>query len=213
MSGVKDEGGLTPKQAKFALAIADGMSQSDAYREAYDADGMAPETIHAHACRLAKRDKIAARVNALLEERIRLLETRGISDRKQVAELARKFAQDEARPDAIRLRALELWGRTCGAFVEVIEDRRERPTFAVANELERRLTLLLSASAPHVTVIDMQPERVNGADDGVEDAGSDPAGSGDDDEVLLLSGSGGLNAADSGENDDARPPADEQGTA
>jgi len=185
MSGVKDEDGLTPKQAKFAANLAEGMSQAEAYRNAYDAENMANETIHAHASRLAKRDKVAARVNALVEERMRLLETRGVSDRAKVVTLLRKFAEDEARPDHVRLRAVELWGKTCNAFVEVIEDRRERPAANVALELERRLGALLSASAARVNVIDMLPERVNGADDDDDSlplvAGSDPAGSGVDD--------------------------------
>jgi hypothetical protein len=202
MAGVRDQYGLTPKQRKFAENLADGMSQADAYRNAYDASDMQSDTIRSKASLMAQRDDVRTAVDTLVGERMRLLETRGVSDRKQVAELAKKFAQDEKRNDAIRLRALELWGRTCGAFVEVIEDRRERPTFAVANELERRLTLLLSASAPHVTVIDMQSERVNGADDGDDSlplvAGSDPAGSGDDD--------GGLNDAEGDAISDTQTP-------
>lgn len=195
MSGVKDEDGLTPKQAKFAANLAEGMSQAEAYRNAYDAENMANETIHAHASRLAKRDKVAARVNALVEERMRLLETRGVSDRAKVVTLLRKFAEDEARPDHVRLRAVELWGKACGAFVEIIEDKRERPAANVALELERRLGALLGAAASKVNVIDMLPERVNDAD-GDDDslplvAGSDPAGSGVDD-----GGVRGLNDAD-----------------
>jgi hypothetical protein len=181
MSGVKDEDGLTPKQAKFAANLAEGMSQAEAYRGAYDAENMAPETIHAHASRLAKRDKVAARVDALIAERMRLIETRGVSDRSKVIKLLRQFAEDDARPDHVRLRAVELWGKTCGAFVEIVEDRRDRPAAAVAVELERRLGALLSAAAPQVTVIDMLPVRVNGADD--DDDGSvdsDDAGSGDE---------------------------------
>jgi hypothetical protein len=181
MSGVKDEDGLTPKQAKFAANLAEGMSQAEAYRNAYDAENMAPETIHAHASRLAKRDKVAARVDALIAERMRLIETRGVSDRSKVIKLLRQFAEDDARPDHVRLRAVELWGKTCGAFVEIVEDRRDRPAAAVAVELERRLGALLSAAAPQVTVIDMLPVRVNGADD--DDDGSvdsDDAGSGDE---------------------------------
>jgi hypothetical protein len=181
MSGVKDEDGLTPKQAKFAANLAEGMSQAEAYRGAYDAENMAPETIHAHASRLAKRDKVAARVDALIAERMRLIETRGVSDRSKVIKLLRQFAEDDARPDHVRLRAVELWGKTCGAFIEVIEDRRDRPAAAVAVELERRLGALLSAAAPQLTVIDMLPVRVNGADD--DDDGSvdsDDAGSGDE---------------------------------
>jgi hypothetical protein len=191
MSGVKDEDGLTPKQAKFAANLAEGMSQAEAYRGAYDAENMAPETIHAHASRLAKRDKVAARVDALIAERMRLIETRGVSDRSKVIKLLRQFAEDDARPDHVRLRAVELWGKTCGAFVEIVEDRRDRPAAAVAVELERRLGALLSAAAPQLTVIDMLPVRVNGADDdddGSVDsddyAASDAAGSGDDDDEV-----------------------------
>lgn len=181
MSGVKDEDGLTPKQAKFAANLAEGMSQAEAYRNAYDAENMANETIHAHASRLAKRDKVAARVDALIAERMRLIETKGVSDREKVVKLLRHFAEDEARPDHVRLRAVELWGKTCGAFVEVIEDRRERPAANVALELERRLGALLGAAASKVNVIDMLPERVNDVDEVDDDAGSDPAGSGSDD--------------------------------
>ena len=189
MSGVKDEDGLTAKQAKFAANLAEGMSQAEAYRNAYDAQNMAAETIHSHASRMAARDKVRTRVDALISERMRLLETRGVSDRAKVVGLLRQFAEDDARPDHVRLRAVELWGKTCGAFIEVIEDRRDRPAAAVAVELERRLGALLSAAAPQVTVIDMLPERVNGADD---DDGSGEDGSGDSDDA----GSGDKEARD-----------------
>ena len=195
MSGVKDEDGLTPKQAKFAANLAEGMSQAEAYRNAYDAENMAPETIHSHASRMAARDKVRARVDALIAERMRLIEVKGVSDREKVVTLLRKFAEDEARPDHVRLRAVELWGKTCGAFVEVIDDKRERPAANVALELERRLGALLGAAASKVNVIDMLPERVNDADDDDDSlplvAGSDPAGSGVDDDGVR-----GLNDAD-----------------
>jgi len=191
MSGVKDEDGLTAKQAKFAANLAEGMSQAEAYRNAYDAQNMAPETIHSHASRMASRDKVRARVDALIGERMRLLETRGVSDRSKVVGLLRQFAEDDARPDHVRLRAVELWGKTCNAFVEVIEDRRDRPAAMVAVELERRLAALLSAAAPQLTIIDMLPERLDGAGDDDEgggdsddDAASGAAGSGDDDDEV-----------------------------
>lgn len=188
MSGVKDEDGLTAKQAKFAANLAEGMSQAEAYRNAYDAQNMAAETIHSHASRMAARDKVRARVDALMMERMRVLETRGVSDRAKVVGLLRQFAEDDARPDHVRLRAVELWGKTCGAFIEVIEDRRDRPAAAVAIELERRLGALLSAAAPQLTIIDMLPERLDDADDDDDgsvdiddDAASGAAGSVDDD--------------------------------
>lgn len=185
MAGIRDQYGLTPKQRKFAENLADGMTQSDAYKFAYDATEMQGDTIRNKASQLAQRGDIRAAVDALMGERMRLMEVKGVSDRSKVVGLLRQFAEDEARPDHVRLRAVELWGKTCGAFIEVIEDRRDRPAAAVAVELERRLGALLSAAAPQVTVIDMLPERVNGADDddGSGDAGSgdsDDAGSGDD---------------------------------
>ena len=185
MAGIRDQYGLTPKQRKFAENLADGMTQSDAYKFAYDATDMQGDTIRNKASQLAQRGDIRAAVDALMGERMRLMEVKGVSDRSKVVGLLRQFAEDEARPDHVRLRAVELWGKTCGAFIEVIEDRRDRPAAAVAVELERRLGALLSAAAPQVTVIDMLPERVNGADDddgSVEEGSgdSDDAGSGDD---------------------------------
>ena len=181
MAGIRDQYGLTPKQRKFAENLADGMTQSDAYKFAYDATEMQGDTIRNKASQLAQRGDIRAAVDALMGERMRLMEVKGVSDRSKVIKLLRQFAEDDARPDHVRLRAVELWGKTCGAFVEVIEDRRDRPAAAVAVELERRLGALLSAAAPQVTVIDMLPERLDGADDGEEGSGdSDDAGSGDD---------------------------------
>ena len=195
MTGVRDQYGLTAKQRKFAENLADGMSQSDAYRNAYDASDMQGDTIRSKASLMAGRDDIRAAVDALMEARMRLIEVKGVSDREKVVTLLRKFAEDEARPDHVRLRAVELWGKTCGAFVEVIEDRRERPASSVAVELERRLGALLGAAASRVNVIDMLPKRVNdagGDDDSLTlVAGSGPAGSGDDDDGVQ-----GLNDAD-----------------
>ena len=189
MTGIRDQYGLTPKQRKFAENLADGMTQSDAYKFAYDATDMQGDTIRNKASQLAQRGDIRAAVDALMGERMRLMEVKGVSDRSKVIKLLRQFAEDDARPDHVRLRAVELWGKTCGAFVEVIEDRRDRPAAAVAVELERRLGALLSAAAPQVTVIDMLPERVNGADD---DDGSGEEGSGDSDDA----GSGDKEARD-----------------
>jgi hypothetical protein len=191
MTGIRDKYGLTPKQRKFAENLADGMTQSDAYKFAYDATDMQGDTIRNKASQLAQRGDIRAVVDALIGERMRLLEVKGVSDRSKVISLLRQFAEDDARPDHVRLRAVELWGKTCNAFVEIVEDRRDRPAAAVAVELERRLGALLSAAAPQLTVIDMLPVRVNGANDDDEgsvdsddDAASGAAGSGDDDDEV-----------------------------
>ena len=61
MSGVK----LTAKQELFAQCIADGMGQADAYRTAYDAEGMKDSTVHPKASRMLNEGKIRARVDEL----------------------------------------------------------------------------------------------------------------------------------------------------
>ena len=57
---------LTPKQEKFAQCVADGMTQADAYRNAYDCGAATkPETIQNKAHELMKNGGVAARVEEL----------------------------------------------------------------------------------------------------------------------------------------------------
>ena len=56
---------LTAKQEAFCQAIADGMGQADAYRIAYDAEGMKDNTIYVKASELMSEGKISVRVAEL----------------------------------------------------------------------------------------------------------------------------------------------------
>ena len=56
---------LTQKQENFCLNIIKGMTQADAYRDAYDAENMADKTIHEQASKLMANNKIAARIQEL----------------------------------------------------------------------------------------------------------------------------------------------------
>ncbi len=56
---------LTAKQEAFAQAIADGMGQADAYRMAYDAEGMKDITVYPKASRMMNEGKIRARIDEL----------------------------------------------------------------------------------------------------------------------------------------------------
>jgi len=63
---------LTAKQEAFAQAVADGMTQADAYRKAYAAGSMKPATVQSKACLLMADGKVRARVDELrgkLEEK------------------------------------------------------------------------------------------------------------------------------------------------
>jgi phage terminase small subunit len=69
---------LTHKQEKFAQCIADGMTQSDAYREAFDAENMKPETIHKRASELMGNGEVTGRVQELRSK----LVTKGLWNRE-----------------------------------------------------------------------------------------------------------------------------------
>lgn len=57
--------GLTAKQEKFCQGVVKGLSYSDAYREAYNADNMKPETINRKAKELIDNGNITARLKEL----------------------------------------------------------------------------------------------------------------------------------------------------
>lgn len=59
---------MTPKQEKFALAVAAGKALSVAYRDAYSTGNMKAETVHRNAHALATDSKVSARIEALQAE-------------------------------------------------------------------------------------------------------------------------------------------------
>lgn len=78
--------GLTPKQEKFAQKYIETGNASEAYRLAYDADGMKPTTINRNAHALLENSKVAARVAGLKE---RQLKRHDISIDRVLTELGR----------------------------------------------------------------------------------------------------------------------------
>ena len=59
---------LTAKQEAFAQGIADGLGQADAYRMAYDAEGMKETSVYVNASKLMKNAKVTQRVSDLRSE-------------------------------------------------------------------------------------------------------------------------------------------------
>lgn len=57
--------GLTEKQEKFCRAFIETGNQSEAYRRAYNAENMKPETISVKACELMKNGNVAVRMEEL----------------------------------------------------------------------------------------------------------------------------------------------------
>ena len=59
---------MTPKQENFCLAYLETGNASEAYRRAYDAENMKPETVNRKAFDLLENGKIGARVQQLQAE-------------------------------------------------------------------------------------------------------------------------------------------------
>lgn len=89
---------LTAKQESFAQAVVSGLSQSDAYRKAYEAGNMKPETVHKRASELTDDREVAGRIATL-----RLaLESKGLWTReKSVQALAAIADGGEAKANEI----------------------------------------------------------------------------------------------------------------
>ena len=141
--------GLTAQQEAYAQAIADGArTQSEAYRQAYDAAGMSMEAVNNEASKLMARPEIAMRVNALVaaKQAVKLHdagETRRLVTRELLARI-----NDPKAPPAVQLRAIELLGKTVAMFTDRVESEAvtaDQGADAVEQALQERLSRILQA--------------------------------------------------------------------
>ena len=107
---------LTAKQSAFADLIAGGLNQTQAYRGAYNAEGMTSDTVKVEAHRLSRHPKIVWAVDRL---------RKGCpSTRRMVSDLTADWVtvkmQDMVDSPyttaSMKLNALELLGKTLGMF-------------------------------------------------------------------------------------------------
>lgn len=137
---------LTSKMLHFARCVASGMTQADAYREAYNAENMQASTIHEKASRLMAQDKIRARVDALVALRERALIRSAVDTRTKVLQKLEEFMDSAEPSDSVKLRATELLGKSIGLFRDVLETdaNTQRSSEELRAELEERLKVLLA---------------------------------------------------------------------
>ncbi len=99
---------MTPKQEKFCQAVVSGMSQADAYRAAYDAAGMKPETVQNKAYQLMARGDVRARVDALrlpVIEKLQYGLEQAMTEAAAAFEVAKVKENGGAMVAAVQLRA------------------------------------------------------------------------------------------------------------
>lgn len=142
----KDANGFTVKQEAFCQNMADLMTGADAYRKAYNADNMAPHTIHNEACKLLARPDIAARINTLIEQKRARSSHDAARIKASVIERLQIEANDSKNPASVRVRALELLGKMTDVslFTDRVETKTvdDRTPDAIKEELKQRLAKL-----------------------------------------------------------------------
>jgi len=116
---------LTPKQEAFATGVASGLSQAEAYRQAFpQSRKWTDKTVHEKASRLAAEDKVQARIQEL---RGKAAEANEVTIERIVAEVVKiAFANQRDLmtwgPQGVKLRASdELTDEQAAAVHEVAE--------------------------------------------------------------------------------------------
>jgi hypothetical protein len=135
--------GLTLKQEEFAKQLADGATNSDAYRAAYNCDGMAASTVHQEGCKLAQHPKIAERVEDILREKQakKQLVAARAEDRiwKQVWEVL----EGNDTPAAVKVSAAALAAKLAGMVTDKVQVDNVSST-DLEKELQERLKQYVS---------------------------------------------------------------------
>ncbi len=127
---VEDQDGLTPEEAKACLYRAQGLSQSDAYRRAFNKPQAKPKTINEKACRLFARPAVQARVSDLLSaSKLADLESLGEASQKLLEDIdaARERGNDNAVMGFTRIK-MQMHGALKDAVSLSVEQRTDDAT-------------------------------------------------------------------------------------
>lgn len=109
---------LTPKQEAFAQAVATGKTQADAYRAAFSASKMKPETIHKRASELMANGEVTGRVAELRKPVVMAVEITLESHLNQLAYLRDKAEQEGKFSAAVTAEVAR--GKASGLYVDKV---------------------------------------------------------------------------------------------
>ena len=156
--------GLTATQENFARLVAGGENLTEAYRQSYDAAGMADATVWKKAWETSRLGKVSAMIEA---ERARQMDTElHDAERARAWALERlKLEATRAETDGSRVRAIELVMRHHGLLTDrlAVQDVTERSAAEIRAALEARLadrlgvTIVADAEAVDVDLEEEEP--------------------------------------------------------
>lgn len=136
-------GGLTEKQERFVQGLAAGLTNAEAYRAAYDASTMKPNTIYNESCLLAQSPKIAERLKELLAEKGRRNSMGAEKQSERVWRNVWRLAEGEGVPPSVQQAALALAAKMAGMMTDKVEIKNENvDSKSIESELLERLQRL-----------------------------------------------------------------------
>jgi len=132
---------LTGKQRRFCELIAEGKTQADAYREAYDSTGTS-QTVRNSASKLMQKDYIKSTVNELIKRKADINLARTVSSQELVTRTLRDHITGTISLEPTQVQSLSILAKVSGMYVNKIEDVTERSSIDIESELKRKLSEL-----------------------------------------------------------------------
>ena len=108
---------LTAKQEKFIQNIVKGMSQRQAYKDAYNAENMKDETIDNEAYKLFNSNEISIRYQELIDK----LEDETIMTAIEKRRMLKEMAIDKQNSVTDRIKAIDTDNKMAGEYTTKIE--------------------------------------------------------------------------------------------
>ena len=108
---------LTPKQERFIQNIVSGMSQRQAYKDAYNAENMTDEVIDVRACELFNDSKIKVRYQELIDK----LEDETIMTAIEKRRMLKEMAINKENSVTDRIKAIDTDNKMAGEYTTKIE--------------------------------------------------------------------------------------------
>lgn len=139
--------GLTSKQEKFCDGLANGLSNADAYRAAYDASKMKANVIYTEASKLAVRHDISTRVEALIADKHRRNSVFTDKQREKNSDrIWRKvweLIDNPETPPAVKANLLSLGAKAAGMLTDKVQiENTQSDSASIEAEIIERLQRL-----------------------------------------------------------------------
>lgn len=125
---------LTPKQERFCQAIADGNSQADAYRIAYNTKNAKAATIQKRASELCQKGDIAGRVKELQDK----LADKEIYTREEGLKMLKDIACSQLK---VALSSDNGSSKSAGAAIKAIAEMNRMCGYYEADKVENTISI------------------------------------------------------------------------